>query len=90
MAREREGAAVTLGVRPHDLRELQDGAAAMVNVVEITGESTLLHLDWHGHALHMQMAGRHAAGSGATLNIGFNPRKIHLFDAESGLRLPEN
>ena len=45
-------------------------------MVEITGESTLLHLDWHGHALHMQMAGRHAASSGATLRIGFNPQKF--------------
>ncbi|MBS0896131.1 ABC transporter ATP-binding protein [Pantoea dispersa] len=89
VAREREGAAVTLGVRPHDLCEVQDGAPARVNVVEITGESTLLHLDWHGHALHMQMTGRHAASSGATLRIGFNPQKIHLFDAESGLRLAE-
>jgi multiple sugar transport system ATP-binding protein len=48
-----------------------------------------LHLEWHGHAMHMQIAGRHAAVSGDKIRIGFNAEKIHLFDAESGLRLSE-
>lgn len=89
-AREREGAAVTLGVRPHDLLEANSNAAARVNVVEITGESTLLHLEWHGQPLHMQIAGRHAAVSGESIMLGFNAEKIHLFDAETGLRLGES
>ncbi|SNY71844.1 MULTISPECIES: ABC transporter ATP-binding protein [unclassified Pantoea] len=88
-ARDREGAKVTLGVRPHDLLEAETRAQAKVKVVEITGESTLLHLEWHGHAMHMQIAGRHSAVSGDQIRIGFNAEKIHLFDAESGLRLSE-
>lgn len=87
--REREGAHVTLGVRPHDLVEAETRAQATVKVVEITGESTLLHLEWHGHALHMQIAGRHSAVSGDTLRIGLHAEKIHLFDAETGLRLSD-
>ncbi len=89
VAREREGAQVTLGVRPHDLIEADSRALATVKVVEITGESTLLHLEWHGHAMHMQIAGRHAARSGDAIHIGFNAEKLHLFDAETGLRLSE-
>ncbi|MDI9219659.1 sn-glycerol-3-phosphate ABC transporter ATP-binding protein UgpC [Pantoea sp. EA-12] len=87
--REREGAHVTLGVRPHDLIEAETSALATVKVVEITGESTLLHLEWHGHALHMQIAGRHAAVSGDQIRIGLRAEKMHLFDAETGLRLPD-
>jgi multiple sugar transport system ATP-binding protein len=90
VARERDGDTVTIGIRPHDLREVSNGAPAQVNVVEITGESTLLHLDWHGHALHMQIAGRHAANSGDALMLGFNSEKIHLFDSETGQRLNES
>ncbi|ADU71443.1 ABC transporter ATP-binding protein [Pantoea sp. At-9b] len=90
VAHARDGERITIGLRPHDLREVSNGAAARVNVVEITGESTLLHLDWHGHALHMQIAGRHAANSGDELMLGFNSEKIHLFDAETGYRLTES
>ncbi|MSE18435.1 ATP-binding cassette domain-containing protein, partial [Pantoea agglomerans] len=36
---------VTLGVRPHDLIFDASGQPAVVNIVEITGESTLLHLN---------------------------------------------
>mgnify|MGYP004707877939 FL=1 len=88
-ARDREGAEVTLGVRPHDLIEANTRALATVKVVEITGESTLLHLEWHGHAMHMQIAGRHAAVTGDQIRLGLNVEKIHLFDAETGLRLSE-
>ena len=89
VGRERAGDYITLGARPHDLIESESRALAAVKVVEITGESTLLHLEWHGHALHMQLAGRHSAVSGDEIRIGFNADKIHLFDAETGLRLRE-
>lgn len=89
IARQRDGMAVTTGIRPHDLTEAAGGAQTTVKVVEITGESTLLHLDWNGQPLHMQFAGRHPAGSGDRLTLGFRSEKIHLFDATSGLRLPE-
>ena len=89
VGRERAGDYITLGARPHDLIESESRAPAAVKVGEITGESTLLHLEWHGHALHMQLAGRHSAVSGDEIRIGFNADKIHLFDAETGLRLRE-
>jgi len=78
-----------IGIRPHDLIPAMQGSLAQVAVTEITGESTLLHLTWHGHTLHMQVTGRHAAGSGDPLTIALRMEKIHLFDAQSGQRLPE-
>lgn len=88
-AQQREGQAVTLGVRPHDLICDASGQPALVKIVEITGESTLLHLEWQGSPLHMQLAGRSEATPGGSLAIGINTQKIHLFDAEKGERLTE-
>ena len=89
-ARQQEGTAVTVGVRPHDLLEAAEGTTAQVNVVEITGESTLLHLTWYGQALHMQTGGRHPAMSGDAIGLKFNAEKIHLFDAATGERRAES
>ncbi|SFO17699.1 multiple sugar transport system ATP-binding protein [Candidatus Pantoea varia] len=80
---------VTLGVRPHDLICDVSGQPATVNIVEITGESTLLHLNWQGFPLHMQLSGRSDAVPGGTLPVTVNPDKMHLFDARSGVRLTE-
>jgi len=80
---------VTLGVRPHDLISDARGQPAAVNIVEITGESTLLHLNWQGFPLHMQLSGRSDAVPGGTLPVTVNPDKMHLFDARSGVRLTE-
>ncbi|WP_337029178.1 sn-glycerol-3-phosphate ABC transporter ATP-binding protein UgpC [Pantoea agglomerans] len=80
---------VTLGVRPHDLIFDASGQPAAVNIVEITGESTLLHLNWQGFPLHMQLTGRSDAVPGGTLPVTVNPDKMHLFDASSGVRLTE-
>ncbi|WP_432717827.1 sn-glycerol-3-phosphate ABC transporter ATP-binding protein UgpC (plasmid) [Pantoea agglomerans] len=74
---------VTLGVRPHDLIFDASGQPAAVNIVEITGESTLLHLNWQGFPLHMQLTGRSDAVPGGTLPVTVNPDKMHLFDASS-------
>jgi len=60
-----------------------------VNIVEITGESTLLHLNWQGFPLHMQLSGRSDAVPGGTLSVTVDPDKMHLFDASSGVRLME-
>lgn len=88
-AQQQAGQPVTLGVRPHDLIFDASGQPAAVNIVEITGESTLLHLNWQGFPLHMQLSGRSDAMPGGTLAVTVNPEKMHLFDASSGERLTE-
>ncbi len=88
-AQQQAGQPVTLGVRPHDLVTDVSGQPATVNIVEITGESTLLHLAWQGFLLHMQLSGRSDAVPGGTLPVTVNPDKMHLFDAVSGERLTE-
>lgn len=58
-AAARQGQApVIVGLRPQDIQPADEGLPGVVNIVEITGESTLLHLDWQGFPIHVQVAGR--------------------------------
>ncbi|MEM6051960.1 sn-glycerol-3-phosphate ABC transporter ATP-binding protein UgpC [Erwinia sp. P7711] len=60
---------------------------ARVRLVEITGESSLLHVDWQGYPLHVQFTGRVDVRPEQPLSLAVNSEKIHLFDAGSGKRL---
>ncbi|GAA3607556.1 sn-glycerol-3-phosphate ABC transporter ATP-binding protein UgpC [Gibbsiella greigii] len=80
---------VLVGLRPHDILPSPEGVAATVRIVEVTGESTLLHLDWQGAPLHVQVAERVTARPGTPLPLVIRPEKLHLFDAASGERLAE-
>ncbi|STU66356.1 sugar ABC transporter ATP-binding protein [Klebsiella variicola] len=53
------------------------------------GESTLLHLDWQGFPVHVQVAGRVAVAAQQTLGLTLRRENLHLFDAASGERLAE-
>ncbi|VFS63108.1 sn-glycerol-3-phosphate import ATP-binding protein UgpC [Raoultella planticola] len=50
-------APVIVGLRPQDIQPAAEGLPGVVNIVEVTGESTLLHLDWQGFPIHVQVAG---------------------------------
>ncbi|PLR34735.1 ABC transporter [Chimaeribacter californicus] len=79
---------VSVGIRPHHFA-LADAPALQttVKIVEITGESSLLHLDWQGLPLHVQFAGRITAQPGDPLALAIDVTHLHLFDKESGKRL---
>lgn len=90
-AAQRQGdAPVIVGLRPHDIQPAPAGHAARINVMEVTGESTLLHLDWQGFPVHVQLAGRLDAQPQQTIMLAARPEKIHLFDATTGERLEDN
>lgn len=78
-----------VGVRAQDflLTSSPEQPTASVRLVEITGESSLLHVDWQGFPLHVQFSGRTDAQPEQSLGLAINSEKIHLFDAESGQRL---
>lgn len=87
-AAARQGQApVIVGLRPQDIQPADEGLPGVVNIVEITGESTLLHLDWQGFPIHVQVAGRLEATTRQPLSLAVRREKIHLFDAASGERL---
>ena len=82
-------APLIVGLRPQDILPDAHGALATVNIMEVTGESTLLHLDWQGFPVHVQVAGRVAVAAQQTLGLTLRCESLHLFDAASGERLAE-
>ncbi len=82
-------APLIVGLRPQDILPDAHGAPATVNIMEVTGESTLLHLDWQGFPVHVQVAGRVAVAAQQTLGLTLRRENLHLFDAASGERLVE-
>lgn len=82
-------APLIVGLRPQDILPDAHGALATVNIMEVTGESTLLHLDWQGFPVHVQVAGRVAVAAQQTLGLTLRRENLHLFDAASGERLAE-
>lgn len=91
-ARYAEGEPVTLGLRPHDLKPAEHSTqpAATLRLLEVTGESSLLHIDWCGFPLHVQFAGRARISASQPLYLDANREAIHLFDAQTGERLAED
>ncbi len=88
-ARHSEGQPVTVGLRPHDVKIVEHSLqpAAELRLLEVTGESSLLHVTWNGFPMHVQCAGRASVSSEKPVWLEANSTNIHLFDAKSGERL---
>ncbi|WP_134679107.1 ABC transporter ATP-binding protein [Paracoccus ravus] len=82
------GAALTLGIRPDDLRPDPAGLPCRVDVVERLGNSTVLYcLTEAGQQICAVTSGTTKAAPGEVIGLGFDPAAAHLFTAE-GLALP--
>lgn len=83
---------VKLGIRPeHLVRDEQGPIAAKVLMAEPLGANTLLHgnLAATGDAITISMPGVHPVGDkGIELRFSVKPDHIHLFDGQTGQRLP--
>ncbi len=82
------GGAVTMGIRPSHVRLDPDGLATRLYLSENLGESVLLNLYLDDHLVKVRVASFAGAGEDESVAIGFEPEAIHLFDTESGLRIP--
>jgi len=84
-----DGTGLTIGVRPEHIQINPAGLPLRIDLVESLGSETLIHgrLAAPGEAaMVVKLAGR--TPDGEILNIQFPPDEIHVFDAESGRRLP--
>lgn len=88
-ARRQGSQPVIVGLRAHDfvLNSPARHPPALLKVLEVTGESSLLHAEWQGFSLHVQFAGRMALAPQQSISLDIHHEKMHLFDAQSGARL---
>ncbi len=78
------GSAVTVGIRPDDLR-VSDGAGSFegsVSVLEPLGSETLAYVDIGGQEVVARADGRTPPALGAMVQLTVDPANLHLFDAE--------
>jgi multiple sugar transport system ATP-binding protein len=86
---------LTIGVRPESLAIVDDsapGITALVDVVEELGSDSFLYctaeLDEH-NAIVVRQEGLSDHQAGTTVRLAPVPGSVHLFDTDSGLRLPD-
>jgi len=76
-----------LGVRPEHLILSDDGLPMRVKVVEPTGAETMVFLRYEGQDVTAIFRERHAFTTGQTIHLKPDPNHIHIFDADTGVRL---
>jgi multiple sugar transport system ATP-binding protein len=82
-----DGQAVTLGIRPEDIRPGTDGIASEVVDVEPTGIDTLILCRFAGVQVTASVRDRYRAPPGTPVHLAFNTSKLHAFDTTTGQSL---
>ena len=81
------GKTVVLGVRPEDVDPVADGGAhdleAVVEIAELMGAETHLHLDCQGSKLVVRTPSSYPGKVGSSAALTLNKEKLHLFDKET-------
>ena len=84
--------AITVGIRPENLTltEAEDSdLVGRVDVVEPLGSATLLHVAFGGGAdLRVLVSDFPRDRTGDEIGLRLDRSGIHLFESESGLRIP--
>jgi multiple sugar transport system ATP-binding protein len=86
--KDRAGQSIILGIRPEDIREAETTLTSggptfplLLELAEPMGAETYLHLTTGRHALVARVRPTEHYRDGQTLRMGFDPEKIHFFDA---------
>ena len=87
--RRREGA-LTLGIRPEDLRPTPDGNLSIrgeVDIVEDLGSDRIIHLKCGNKELVVRLPGHASVRQGEILNLTADAGRLHLFSGKERLDL---
>lgn len=89
------GSLLHLGLRANALQSVPSSGAlalpARVQLAEISGTDTFVHLDCGGMELVMQQTGVHVHDIGSTLSVYLQPQDAYVFDSQGDLlRSPLN
>jgi ABC-type sugar transport system ATPase subunit len=82
-----EGREAQAGIRPEHVRVALSGPGSPVDVelIEIAGNETFLHLDAGGSRFVARVGGEELVPDvGSTVRVGAEPRHLYLFDAGTG------
>ena len=84
-----DGAPCVIGVRPEDVKitDGNDGAPADVFVTEPLGGETVVDLHFAGQVLKALTPPALAPKPGDRVRVSFDPRRLHVFDGETGSAL---
>ncbi|MBI3025756.1 MAG: ABC transporter ATP-binding protein, partial [Candidatus Tectomicrobia bacterium] len=85
-----QGRAVSLGVRPENIRLTQGGGAGSgtVNLIEPLGDETLVHINYGGEAtLITKVESTHPIHPGERISFDFKRDQVIFFDAGSQDRI---
>ena len=84
------GQSVIFGTRPENLSlEEQDAIPVQVVTVEPTGADTFVVCRHRGNEISAVFRERHSFTPGSTIHLRPDTSRCHLFDPESGMRLPD-
>lgn len=80
---------VIVGLRPQDIipDDRSPYPPATLQLLEATGDTSLLHVSWQGMPLLVQFTGRMERAAQQPVGLTIRAEKMHLFDASSGERL---
>ncbi|WP_170419511.1 ABC transporter ATP-binding protein [Ruegeria atlantica] len=80
---------ILIGIRPEHLEQTTDAARISVktSVIEPTGAETLITAHHAETEVLAALRGHVPIAAGATLDLTFEDTHVHLFDAQTGLRL---
>ncbi len=87
-----DGKTVILGIRPEDVHDEPEFIAkspdtvieATIRVYEMLGAEVFLYFDYAGAGMTARVEPSTTARTGDTVKFAFDPKKIHVFDKESG------
>ena len=82
-----DGRAAVFGVRPEHFALADDGAEAVVQVVEPTGSELQVVAKLGGEEITAVFRERHQFKPGDRIRLKPDPRLVHLFDHETGKRM---
>jgi multiple sugar transport system ATP-binding protein len=83
----KDGHSIVLGVRPEHIGISKKGIPAVVTVVEPLGSETQIFAKVGGQKIVMLAKERIPVAAGETVFVSLDQTNMHIFDAETGLRL---
>jgi multiple sugar transport system ATP-binding protein len=86
-ARAQGGQPVIYGIRPEHIDIAADGLPAIVSVLEPTGSETQVFAKLGEDAIDAIVKDRLAVRPGEEVRLKIDPRRVHIFDRQSGARL---